>query len=93
MNERHAHRLGPAFTSLLGQAFCVASAECRGLTQGKRVMAIGVLRKSSEETSIELQGTQCPHVHKTRTDLLRALKLTDGGFHASLGEPYYLRAV
>jgi hypothetical protein len=81
----------PAFAVLLGT--CAARAECLSLTQGNRVMAIGVPRKSSEETSIELQGTQCPHVHKTRTDLLGALIPTDGGFYASLGEPDCLRAV
>jgi hypothetical protein len=77
MNERHAHRLGSTFASLLGQAFCVASVECLSLTRGNRVIAIGVPRKSSDETSIELQGAQCPHLHRTRTDLLRALILTD----------------
>jgi hypothetical protein len=54
MNERHAHRLGSTFASLLGQAFCVASAEC--LSLGKGTMS---WQSASLESRVEKQVSNC----------------------------------
>src|SRR5262245_60280648 len=83
---------GPGTAHLAGEVF--TGQWHRGcFKQGSRILAIGVPRKSCEENKYRLarDPVPCLHLHKARTDLLRALTLIDGGYHAALREPHCLR--